>query len=85
MIKHHHKCDHCGKGMSEGFYDDGTYYCSVECLLAGNIKRLKGKPYTLKDWKKDCENNPDDCYWTAWEERLRELLLNGYRKNRGQV
>lgn len=56
------KCDCCNKGMDEGFYDAGNYWCSEECLLKGNY------PYTMKDWERDCEENEEECYWTEWEE-----------------
>ena len=53
------KCDHCGKGMWEGYcIDQGTeYYCSDKCLH---------KHYTPKQWE-DMYEDAGDSYWTQWE------------------
>ena len=49
-------CSKCGKIMSEGYYDDGDYYCSDECL-----------PYSESEWDKYCEDYEDACFYTDWE------------------
>lgn len=49
-------CTKCGKIMSEGFLDEGDYYCSDTCL-----------PYSELEWNDLYEEFPNDCYWTQWE------------------
>lgn len=53
------KCDHCGKGMNEGYVVNkgDEYYCSDTCV---------SKHYTSKEWSKMYEN--DQGYWTGWVE-----------------
>jgi hypothetical protein len=75
------KCDCCGKGMNEGYHDNGAHYCSDRCLIHGNSTKglsvlqvgknkeeEEGLTYTMRDWDKDNEDNPDECYYTEWEE-----------------
>lgn len=66
MEKFARKCDCCGKGMNKGYLDVGEYYCSDECLIGGNEKQ--GRGYSMEDWAVDHAENPDECYWTEWEE-----------------
>lgn len=52
------KCDGCGKGMQEGYYADGSYYDTDECLY---------KVYTIDQWY-DLHVGSDEYYWTEWHE-----------------
>ena len=66
------KCDCCGKGMSKGYFDAESYYCSDRCLICGNSASGLGEEqlslYTMKDWENDHNKDPDNCYYTEWEE-----------------
>ena len=72
IAKFARKCDCCGKGMNKGYYDSGEYYCSDRCLVWGNseenITLNQVGLYDMNDWARDHEENPDECYWTEWEE-----------------
>jgi len=73
MEKFARKCDCCGKGMNEGYYDAGQYYCSDRCLIWGNSNDdidpdTNHGAYSMEDWRKESDANPDECYWTEWEE-----------------
>ena len=52
-------CDECKAGMNEGYLAGGKYLCSTECL---------NKHYTDEEWGKLHAENPDEFYYTAWEE-----------------
>jgi hypothetical protein len=54
------KCDHCGKGMNEGYcWGDGEgYACSDKCLYSDG--------YTESELNADI--NLGVIYWTEWEE-----------------
>lgn len=51
-------CGICGELMREGFYCEGDYYCSKECM--DNDPNYSYKQY-LEDYDKG-----DDVYWTQW-------------------
>lgn len=54
-------CECCGKfPMMDGFYLDGEYLCSDECLE---------KTYTPKEIEAmDMGGDDSECYWTEWED-----------------
>lgn len=53
------KCDSCNKGMGVGYYADGSYYCTNECLH---------KAYTPIKWGMLATDDSDEYYWTEWHE-----------------
>lgn len=73
--KFYRKCDCCGDGMDEGYYLDGEYACSEECL---------DKKYT-KEEQAEMEIGADhsECYWTDWygdEDEYQYIFTNGELK-----
>ena len=66
-------CDCCGKTMKMGYVDCDKYYCSDRCLIWGNTPdgfhdMDSGVFYDMNKWSLDYLKNPDDCYYTEWEE-----------------
>lgn len=53
------KCNVCKKEMYEGFYAYDNYYCDCECL---------DKDYSKEEWNELHNENPDEFYWTIFEE-----------------
>lgn len=51
-------CDECDSIMFEGYYDDGNYYCSNECL---------SKHYTEEEWLIAFDDGYSDSYFTDWD------------------
>jgi len=58
--KYARACDHCGKGMNEGYVWDegGGYACSDECLFVDG--------YTKEQFDEDYKE--DAIYYTEWDE-----------------
>lgn len=52
-------CSKCNKDFEEGYYAEGNYYCSDECLL---------KDYTPEEWTTAHQENSDENYWTVFDE-----------------
>jgi len=52
------QCTECKGLFNEGYVDGDDYYCSDKCLH---------KHYTKEEWLKEYKENPEYCYWTAWE------------------
>jgi len=55
------KCDHCSKGMDDGYvvYGGEEHYCSDACLH---------KHYSKKEWKVMSDGDESECYWTEWDD-----------------
>ena len=64
------KCDHCKKGMNEGYVWDVGYACSDKCLyVEGYTKELFEEDYKADriyytEWLEDFEGNTEDGYYT---------------------
>ena len=73
--KFYRKCDCCGDGMDEGYYLDGEYACSKECL---------DKMLTQEEQKELRVGVDDsDYFWTDWygdEEDYQYIFTNGELK-----
>lgn len=58
-MRYARKCCECSSGMNEGYLVYDSYYCSDECLQ---------RHYTQAEWSELHENEPDQCYYTEWED-----------------
>lgn len=56
--KYARKCDECGCGMNEGYYVEGSYYCSENC----RSKHLSDEEFI------SMHNEGLDAYYTEWED-----------------
>lgn len=52
-------CDICHKPMIEGYYMDGTHYCSEACLQ---------KDYTKAEVAELCTDDSNEYYYSVWYE-----------------
>lgn len=66
--KYARKCDQCSIGINEGFKDVDKTYCSEKCLIEGNKQEMNNPLFDMNDWELHTRDNPNDCYYTEWEE-----------------
>ena len=52
---HSRKCDVCGIGMDEGYYNEGSYYCDDSCL-----------PYTKEEWEEIVDSDDENNWYSTW-------------------
>jgi len=64
-LKEVRKCDVCGAYMMEGFYDNGSNYCSKGCLH---------KHHTDDEWKELYNSDSDSYYWAKYDGEFREEI-----------
>lgn len=70
--KFYRKCDCCGDGMDEGYYLDGEYACSKECL---DKMMTQEEQIELRVGADD-----SDYFWTDWygdEDEYQYIFTNG--------
>lgn len=62
-VEAYRRCSHCGKPMKSGFYLDGEYACSEDC-----VKALYGGGDDAWDkYLADYDDGNGECYYTEWE------------------
>ena len=52
-------CKICGEEVYAGFYAYDDYYCDFDCLE---------EDYLEEEWNKLHDENPDEFYWTTFED-----------------
>ena len=69
--KYARKCTCCDKGMNNGYYATGEYFCSRSCLRT---------EFSATEWQElaSGEDN-DEFYWTEWEDQndYQYQIING--------
>lgn len=53
------KCYVCNNEVEVGYFAQGDYYCSDDCL---------SKDFTNEEWKQAHEDDNDEFYWTIFED-----------------
>ena len=74
--KYARSCNCCGKGMNEGYFANGEYFCSDDCLHT---------EYSPVEWQNlssdgvEEEEGNDEYYWTEWEDETdyQYQIING--------
>jgi hypothetical protein len=74
--KYARKCTCCDKGMNNGYYATGEYFCSDSCLRT---------EFSATEWEElasdgvEDEEDNDSYYWTEWEdtEDYQYQIING--------
>lgn len=65
MNKFRRYCEHCGKGMNEGYLvDNRLTYCSEGCARAD----LTDARFDELMARLEADEDYDGFYWTEWEE-----------------
>lgn len=67
-------CTRCGKAFNEGYKDFEEYFCP-ECFEITHTNK--------KRWAEDCEECPDDCYYSEWDAP--QVMVDAYNETMKKI